>query len=231
MLSKSQREKIISILALKEHPESISDSELKKQLEEHLRTSDRANATPDNPLALDTNERNKMLDELGPGYAFEPDYRLIWALRIKREQDKERQNLQVEAKPPDDDNQHNPIKTIPEPNVKPKKFIKLSFSVIGRIVVSIMLLLSLISFPYDYYQILRLFTTTIAAYCAVLAHRQNKESWTWAFSTIALLFNPFLPVKLGRDLWKFADIIVALILIVSIKYFSELTSKEDRQPS
>ncbi len=227
MLSKSQRDKIISILAIKEHSENIPDSKLKKLYEEHLRTSDRANAIPNDILALDIDERQKMLNELGPGYAFESDYQLIWALRLKREQAKKPDNKQVEAKPISEDNQHNPIKTNQEPIVKPKIHINLTFSIFGRIVISIMLLLSLFSLPYDYYQILRLFTTTIAAYCAVLAYRQKRDTWIWVFSTIALMFNPFLPVKLGRDLWNVADIIVALIMLGSIKYFSESISKED----
>ena len=44
----------------------------------------------------------------------------------------------------------------------------------------------------------------------------EKFGWAGVLGSIALLFNPIIPVHLSREIWAPIDITAALILVVSI---------------
>ena len=46
-----------------------------------------------------------------------------------------------------------------------------------------------------------------------------KEVWIWIFGFIVLVFNPLIPLRLGRDLWRLIDLLVAVFLLVSLFVF------------
>lgn len=74
-----------------------------------------------------------------------------------------------------------------------------------------LLLLALAPLPYGYYQFLRL----VVCVCAVLIAIQVKKTTVWfpIFLTVALLFNPIIPVYLTRDIWALIDIACALLFV------------------
>lgn len=78
---------------------------------------------------------------------------------------------------------------------------------------------------YGYYSVLRWVTCVTAAYCAAMAHRQGKTGWVWALGTVAVLFNPLVPVYLKRDLWAVIDVATAVLMVVSLG-----TLREDEAP-
>ena len=44
---------------------------------------------------------------------------------------------------------------------------------------------------------------------------QKKQTvWAVTFGALALLFQPFIKVALGRTMWNIVDVIVAVLLIV-----------------
>ena len=51
-------------------------------------------------------------------------------------------------------------------------------------------------------------------YLAFQYFKQRKEVLTWTFVTLALLFQPFAKIGLGRTVWNIVDVIVAIGLIV-----------------
>lgn len=63
--------------------------------------------------------------------------------------------------------------------------------------------------------------------------QQNKKGWAVTFGALALLFQPFIKIALGRTIWNVVDVIVTVLLIVlwikekkrssSIKGFSFLS--------
>lgn len=70
--------------------------------------------------------------------------------------------------------------------------------------------------PYGYYQFVRfvgLIGFAILAYQAIL---QNKQAEMIVFGALALLFQPFFKIALGRELWNIVDVIVGTGLIISI---------------
>lgn len=55
-------------------------------------------------------------------------------------------------------------------------------------------------------------------YLAYIANEENQKNMSFIYIALALLFQPFLKVSLGRELWNIVDVIVAIGLIVSIFY-------------
>jgi len=104
-----------------------------------------------------------------------------------------------------------------------KKFF--SVSIVLRIISSALLFGALANNPYDYYTFLRLVTCATSAYCAFLAKQYESQRWLIIFSIVAILFNPFLPIKLGRDSWAVVDVITAVFFLFSIVVFNESKKK------
>lgn len=69
---------------------------------------------------------------------------------------------------------------------------------------------------YGFFTILRFVVFSSTVYVAYLSFQEEKEGWAWSLGGIAVLFNPFIPVYLTRDVWVVIDFITALILIASI---------------
>lgn len=71
--------------------------------------------------------------------------------------------------------------------------------------------------PYGYFTFLRFVVCAVGAYLAYLIYEENKKSlWVWAFSGIAVLFNPIIPIYLQREQWTTIDLIVGIFFILSI---------------
>ena len=66
--------------------------------------------------------------------------------------------------------------------------------------------------PYGFYMVLRLVITVGAAYWASRVYELGKRAWAWIFATIALLLNPFLPIRMSRDDWQPIDLFLGLFL-------------------
>lgn len=43
---------------------------------------------------------------------------------------------------------------------------------------------------------------------------QHKIALTITFASLALLFQPFIKIALGRTMWNIVDVIVAILLVV-----------------
>ena len=69
----------------------------------------------------------------------------------------------------------------------------------------------LIKFPYGVYVLLRLVVFSSAACMIYFSYQDTKQLNTTIliFGFIALLFNPFAPVHLSREIWLPIDFVVA----------------------
>ena len=70
------------------------------------------------------------------------------------------------------------------------------------------------SLPYGYYQFLRWAVCGVSAYVAYKAYKWNAKWVAWLFGAIAVLFNPFVPVYLTREIWLPIDIGCAVLFVV-----------------
>lgn len=68
--------------------------------------------------------------------------------------------------------------------------------------------------PYGYYMLVRFVSMVAFGVMAYLYVRQNKKVWAVTFGALALLFQPFIKIALGRTGWNVVDVIVAILLIV-----------------
>ena len=68
---------------------------------------------------------------------------------------------------------------------------------------------------YGFFTILRFVVFSSTAYVAYLAYQEQKEAWVWILGSVAVLFNPFIPVHLTRELWMPIDLIVAISLVIA----------------
>ena len=74
--------------------------------------------------------------------------------------------------------------------------------------------------PYGYYILVRYAAAFAFAYLAFEYHKVQKDEFVFVFGALALLFQPFVKLALGRIIWNAIDVIVAigLIYIVIIDY-------------
>lgn len=88
---------------------------------------------------------------------------------------------------------------------------------LALIISSILLFTALINgLPYGFFTFLRFVIFVIASYIAWMAYDEQKEGWVWIFLIIAILFNPFIPIYLKRDIWKIIDLMTGIFLMAAI---------------
>lgn len=91
-------------------------------------------------------------------------------------------------------------------------------SIILKIILSILFLLCLFKMPYGYYQFARFAGMLGFALFAYFDYQKNQtiNSGVIIYIALALLFQPFIKVALGRIIWNVVDVIVSIGLIISI---------------
>lgn len=86
------------------------------------------------------------------------------------------------------------------------------------LVLAALMLLCLAPMPYGYFQLVRLLSTIAFAVMAFRYYRERTEWMAYTFGVLALLFQPFYKIALGRTMWNIIDVIVAAGLIVLFFY-------------
>ena len=77
------------------------------------------------------------------------------------------------------------------------------------LILAALLLLCLASMPYGYYQLVRFVAMVLFAVFAYNYWRNDQQPLTIVFIALALLFQPFMKIALGRAMWNIVDVIVA----------------------
>ena len=85
-----------------------------------------------------------------------------------------------------------------------------------KIALAILLLLCLVDMPYGFYQFVRFASLIGFGILAYSAHKEKKNTEMVIYGALALLFQPFFKISLGRELWNIVDLIVAVGLIISL---------------
>ena len=92
---------------------------------------------------------------------------------------------------------------------------------------AILLLQCLLNMPYGYYQLVRFLALVGFGFLAYQAHEQDNLSATFIYVALALLFQPFFKVALGRELWNVVDVGVAFGLLSSLFFSRKNISGKD----
>ena len=79
-----------------------------------------------------------------------------------------------------------------------------------------MFFLCLLDMPYGFYQFVRFAGLIGFAILAYQANQQGRQTEMIIYGGLALLFQPFFKIALGREIWNIVDVVVGIGLTVSI---------------
>ncbi|WP_114755369.1 DUF6804 family protein [Flavobacterium glaciei] len=80
----------------------------------------------------------------------------------------------------------------------------------------ILFFLCLADMPYGFYQFVRFAGLIGFAILAYQANQQGRQTEMIIYGGLALLFQPFFKIALGREIWNIVDVIVGIGLVISI---------------
>lgn len=90
-----------------------------------------------------------------------------------------------------------------------------------KLIMAVALIACLLPMPYGYYSLVRFAAMAVFAFFSFTYYEKKLMPLVFTFVALALLFQPFMKIALGRVMWNIVDVVVALFLIV-------LFFKEDR---
>jgi hypothetical protein len=95
-----------------------------------------------------------------------------------------------------------------------------------KILLAILFFLCLADMPYGFYQFVRFVGLIGFAILAYKANEQGRQTEMIIYGGLALLFQPFFKIALGREIWNIVDVIVGVGLIVSIFIKNKLSNEK-----
>ena len=79
-----------------------------------------------------------------------------------------------------------------------------------KAILSILFFLCLADMPYGHYQFVRFAGLLGFALLAYKAHKQGRQTEMIIYGGLALLFQPFFKIALGRQTWNIVDVVVGV---------------------
>ena len=83
-----------------------------------------------------------------------------------------------------------------------------------KLILSALFLLCLVPMPYGFYSLIRFVAMIAFAIYAYVYYEKKNNKLAIVFLSLAILFQPLLPIYLGRTLWNIVDVSVAIFLVV-----------------
>lgn len=80
---------------------------------------------------------------------------------------------------------------------------------------------------YGFYQFVRYIAMVVFAYFAYKANEQKNKNEVFVFIGLAILFQPFIKIALGRTIWNVVDVIVSIGLVISVFIDSNTEKKPE----
>ncbi len=94
--------------------------------------------------------------------------------------------------------------------------MKNNLATIIKVVLAGLFFLCLLDMPYGFYQFVRFAGLVGFAILAYQAYKKGKQVEMIIYGGLAILFQPFLKIALGREIWNIVDVIVGIGLLLSI---------------
>ena len=85
-----------------------------------------------------------------------------------------------------------------------------------KIFLAILFFICVADMPYGYFQFVRFAGLVGFAILAYKEHEQGRQTEMIIYAALALLFQPFIKIALGRQIWNIVDIIVGIGLLASL---------------
>lgn len=84
------------------------------------------------------------------------------------------------------------------------------------IICGVLLLIAIPSWlPYGFYTFLRLVICAASIYLTFTFYKSKLNGWMLVFGSIALLFNPIIPVYLSKEIWVVIDFIGVILFFIA----------------
>lgn len=81
------------------------------------------------------------------------------------------------------------------------------------IILALMLFVCLLPMPYGYYVLVRFVAMTAFAWVSYDFYLRDNKPLAFIFASLALLFQPFAKIALGRTMWNVVDVVIGLLLM------------------
>ena len=85
-----------------------------------------------------------------------------------------------------------------------------------KIILIILLFSCLADMPYGFYQFVRFSGLIGFAILSYQASQKENQIEMGIYAALALLFQPFFKISLGRELWNIVDVLVSIGLIITL---------------
>lgn len=86
-----------------------------------------------------------------------------------------------------------------------------------KLVLSVALFLCLLDMEYGYYQLVRFLSFIGFGYFSIQCFNHQNIRGGYIYLALAILFQPFFKIALGREIWNIVDVLVGVGLLISIK--------------
>lgn len=94
--------------------------------------------------------------------------------------------------------------------------MKMKISNLIKIGLAILFFLCLLDMPYGFYELVRFLALVGFVALAYEENQNNNSTAVFVYIALALLFQPFFKIALGRELWNVVDVIVAVGLLATL---------------
>lgn len=95
------------------------------------------------------------------------------------------------------------------------------------IIAIVAVLAALLPLPYGYYQLLRVLMCGVFAYAAFSAWNVLPQGLLWVICGFAFIYNPLLPLHLGREIWTIVNLGTAGFLVYLLQVKTVETTNGD----
>jgi len=85
-----------------------------------------------------------------------------------------------------------------------------------KIGLALLFFVCLLDMPYGFYQLVRFLGLIGFVVLAYEANENDRRTEMIVYCSLALLFQPFFKIALGREIWNIVDVIVGVGLLISI---------------
>jgi hypothetical protein len=84
------------------------------------------------------------------------------------------------------------------------------------LVPAVALLIALAPLPYGYYTLMRIVVCGAAGFLAYSEYSETGSASFWVFlmGGLAVLFNPIIPIHLGREIWVPVDVVASVAFFI-----------------
>lgn len=87
-----------------------------------------------------------------------------------------------------------------------------------KVSLALLFFLCLLEMPYGYFQLVRFFAIAGFGFLAYKANEEDKSEQVFIYIALALLFQPFYKIALGREIWNMVDVVVGVGLLISMLF-------------